>query len=302
MFRASCSQMSIKKAVTPKEYRALHHIADGKLSKLVKADFTRGVKSFKNRIKISEITSAIDSGKEKELLKAIPFDEISGDFEDLQDTLVKGAVGAGKAAVNTLPKSIKPLIRFDATNPRIKKVIAKEVGKLLTDITKEAKKGIREIIKRSFKEGLPTRDIAKLIPDSIGLNARQSKALINKRIALEKAGIKGSRLDEALKKYAKQKLKERKNMIARTETIRAVNMGQQEVWEQASEQGLLNKQKSTKVWVVTPDDKTCKICLGIEGQEVLLGEKFYVPDLGIHVRTPPAHPNCRCATKLNIRH
>jgi hypothetical protein len=49
---------------------------------------------------------------------------------------------------------------------------------------------------------------------------------------------------------------ERAELIARTETMRASNEGQQEAWDQAVEEGLLTGNEQQE-WIVTPDDRLC---------------------------------------------
>jgi len=74
--------------------------------------------------------------------------------------------------------------------------------------------------------------------------------------------------------------------IARTETIRASNMGR-----------LIGYQKSDvvegKQWIVTYDDRTCPDCLEMANQKVPLLSKFISPRFG-QIDVPPLHPNCRC--------
>jgi hypothetical protein len=293
--------VNINKKLIPQEYRILHRVADN-MSRFVVGSLTEGINTFKKGIDERKITSAIDSFSETALLDVIPFEELPEHFDKTKTILGNGLKKAGEESVKTLPKIIKPLIRFDTKNPRIVSTVENEIGNLITEIVEESRKGITQIVKRSFDEGLPSREIAKIIPDSIGLNVPQSKAVINRRILLEKEGVKGRKLDELVKKYAEQKLKERKTSIARTETIRAVNMGQQEVWMQAADEGLLNLDTAKKRIVVTPDDRLCPICLDVDGQEVLLTAKFQIPlangGQGALVETAPFHPSCRCAMEL----
>jgi hypothetical protein len=78
--------------------------------------------------------------------------------------------------------------------------------------------------------------------------------------------------------------------IAHTEAMAAANEGQKQLWEQAAKDGYLTG-KESMIWIVTPDDRLCDICEGLEDMVVPLGESF--PEGG-----PPAHPNCRCTIGL----
>jgi hypothetical protein len=84
----------------------------------------------------------------------------------------------------------------------------------------------------------------------------------------------------------------RARLIARHETMAAVSEGQRQAWEQATDEGLLTGDES-RVWIVTPDDKLCSICEGLEDKKAKLGEP-YVGDDGEEYDGPPAHVQCRC--------
>ena len=106
----------------------------------------------------------------------------------------------------------------------------------------------------------------------------------------------------------------RAETIARTETIRAANMGQQLVWDEALDSNLL-PETAEKVWMATGDDRTCPICAVLDGQTIGIrgdfaitrratsftrdGDTFRVGNTAAlktptTSRTPPAHPRCRC--------
>ena len=81
-------------------------------------------------------------------------------------------------------------------------------------------------------------------------------------------------------------------MIARTETMRASNMGQQEAWAQAKDKGLLTG-KEKKEWITTPDDRLCPVCEPMDGKKVPMADEF-------DIEGPPAHPQCRCTIAITL--
>jgi SPP1 gp7 family putative phage head morphogenesis protein len=89
----------------------------------------------------------------------------------------------------------------------------------------------------------------------------------------------------------------RAETIARTETMRASNQGQQELWAQAEDAGLLTG-KEEQEWIVTPDDRLCPICEPMDGVTAPMGGSFRL-NTGEVVDGPPAHPNCRCTIALS---
>ncbi len=80
--------------------------------------------------------------------------------------------------------------------------------------------------------------------------------------------------------------------IARTETIRASNMGQQELWRAQRNGGRLTGHEQRE-WIVTPDDRLCPQCAAMEGALAPFDQAF-----SNGVMVPPLHPNCRCTIAL----
>lgn len=72
------------------------------------------------------------------------------------------------------------------------------------------------------------------------------------------------------------------NTIARTEVMRAANMGRLNAYKKS---GVVKG----KEWVTAWDDRTCPRCSDCDGHRTLLDQAF---DCG--VMAPPLHPNCRC--------
>lgn len=84
----------------------------------------------------------------------------------------------------------------------------------------------------------------------------------------------------------------RARLIARHETMAAVSEGQRQAWDQAVDEGLLTGDEK-RTWIVTPDDKLCPICEGLDGKTASMGGS-YVGDDGEEYDGPPAHVQCRC--------
>lgn len=120
---------------------------------------------------------------------------------------------------------------------------------------------------------------------------------------LEARGITGERANELLERrtmrYANKLRRSRSRMIARTETSFALNEARQASYDAAINGGLMNN-TATKTWVSGGFD-VCNICSPIVGQTVPLQTVFFWAGgfRGGNGKTPPAHPNCRCKTRMN---
>jgi hypothetical protein len=96
-------------------------------------------------------------------------------------------------------------------------------------------------------------------------------------------------------------------MIARTETMRAANMGAFDEWRAAGDAGLFDVRSAQRIWIATPDDRACDDCLSLDGEVIGFEETFTVPgeetddeESSLSADMPPLHPMCRCSTALEI--
>jgi len=166
---------------------------------------------------------------------------------------------------------------FDVINPLSVKWAEKYSYELITLVEKETKKGIREIVSHGLKEGKTLTQVARDIEHlkDVGLNGRQSAALLKYRKALEAQKLpKELYLQKYTKRYDRL-LRDRSELIARTEVSRSVN------------EGYLDSLEGTRyeeVEISSAGD-ACSECLDLAGQRFTRAEARGVL---------PKHPNCRC--------
>jgi RNA:NAD 2'-phosphotransferase (TPT1/KptA family) len=123
---------------------------------------------------------------------------------------------------------------------------------------------------------------ATQIADDISQTSKDNIALAVARAQEE--GDLNEQYDEILDAVGDEA---RASLIARTESMTAVNEGQRDAWDQALEKGLLTEDNRV-VWIATSD--ACPECEELDGEERTLDGE-YPGDGG---DGPPLHPNCRC--------
>ena len=166
---------------------------------------------------------------------------------------------------------------FDVINPLSVKWAEKYSYELITLVEKETKKGIREIVSHGLKEGKTLTQVARDIEHlkDVGLNGRQSAALLKYRKVLEAQKLpKELYLQKYTKRYDRL-LRDRSELIARTEVSRSMN------------EGYLDSLEGTRyeeVEISSAGD-ACTLCLD------LAGIKFKRAEARGRL---PVHPNCRC--------
>ena len=183
---------------------------------------------------------------------------------------------------------------FNRTDPVSAAWARAQAAKLVVEVASETKEAIRQIIAVGFEQGFAPRQAARQIRELVGLTRGQSRAVGNLRTRLAAGGkLSSVQIDARAARYADKLHRYRALNIARTETIRSASRGQEQLWDQAKESGLLGADAKRK-WIVTRDDRLCPFCEAMQGQVVGLGEQFVSDDLGA-VDGPPLHASCRCA-------
>lgn len=202
---------------------------------------------------------------------------------------------------------------FDQTNPQAVEWASHNAAVLVKDVTDETRAAIREIITLAFNEGIPPARAARMIRGVVGLTSRGATAVDNLRLRIEEHpgglvragnvpirvpedGMTSARLERTLQGYADRLTRQRALVIARTETLRASNEGQRQLWHQAVQAGLLSGHERRE-WIATPDERECPICEELDGKTAGLHEDFESASEG-GIIGPPAHPNCRCTTGI----
>lgn len=182
---------------------------------------------------------------------------------------------------------------FDVVNPRVVEWIRENAGARITEISATSREAIRLLIERGIREGIPPASLARMIRSSIGLHSRQVRAVANLRARMLADGRPAAMIEKAVERYTARLLKQRAEMIARTEIIKAETQGQLELWRQQAEAGNIDRNLAGVRWIVTPDDRLCPECSELDEVVVGLGELF--PG---GVEGSPLHPSCRCVVAL----
>jgi hypothetical protein len=219
---------------------------------------------------------------------------ITGDYKrQLEDVYI----AAGRRTSATLASS------FDIRNPRstdfLERYDLRNGATGIRQVTADQATAVRDIVTGAFQQGGHPVEQARMIRNIVGLLPRQAQAVVNYRDALTQEGRASDQLNRMVDRYQGKLLNRRAQTIARTETIRAANAGQQAAWRQAADDQLLNRVTARQQWIVTPDDRLCPFCAAVpdlnpDGVEL---DGTFESELG-PVEGPPLHPNCRCALTL----
>lgn len=219
-------------------------------------------------------------------------------------------------------------VSFDLLNPNTIEHLRSYSFNLLKQMADHVREGVREAMGAGMAQGIGPKEIAREIRATagFGLTAQQSRAVANFRAELQsmdraklqallrgearllrdkrfdasirnalagKAPLTQAQIDKMVDRYRDRMHRHRALNIARTEAIRAANIGAHEAMRQAEDGGVIPVGSIVRRWVVSKDERTCPICLAIPKKNpngVGLRQPFQT-SLGA-VMLPPAHMLC----------
>lgn len=255
--------------------------------------FLAAVRGAADVVNISDLVDAVRSGQVSQIEAAAQLEELSPALRRLLLPVLGRLFALGVQVGEDQLGDVALTIAFDLSNPEAIAWVQSHGASLVTDVTDGTRSAIRALVDVAFREGRSPDQLAREIREVIGLTERQMEAVQAFRERLWNEGVEASEVERRAARYADAQLRYRAEMIARTETLEASNEGQQQLWEHARAQGLLNPEKTRRVWIVTPDGRLCDLCEPMDGEEATLGGTFKGG-----VRRPPRHPQCRCTTGL----
>lgn len=276
---------------------AVHRVA-ARLEPELRTRFLSAIDRLQGYVDVGALAKAIEQDDPEAAEALLHLDDLPAELRPLVDTVHQVFHGAGHVASEELGAALNVTIRFDLTNPRAVRFAAEHGGALIREVSEATRNGVRTLIANGIAGGRPPVATARQIRDLVGLTDRQAQAVENYQAELLEEGRAEAQVERMVSRYGTKLLNQRAKLIARTETIRASSEGQLETWRQAAGNGLINPAKTTRRWVATDDDRTCPICLDLDGQTV----GFYEPFQSIvgPVMASPVHPGDRCSQVLVI--
>ena len=254
----------VVKAADP-DWKQLHRIADRLRPDLQRTLFD-ALDTLKKQIPTASLVDLIEGGQLDQVLAAVKLE--LPDLTALRDVIGTIAGQSGRVAAVGLN------MRFDLVNERAVRWAGEYGSQLITEVNRETQQAVAEIVQRGFLEGQAPRVQALAIEQVVGLHSRDAGAVTRYLSGLVESGVSERRAADLAGTYSKRLLRKRAELIARTETMRASNMGQQLAWDAAADTGLLIREETRKVWIVTDDDRTCSRCMSLEDATVPLDGSF----------------------------
>lgn len=250
-----------------------HEIADS-LAPDLRASFLAMVDTISHSVPEATLTSLLDRGDVVGIVNA--FEEVLATaltFSTATDlTSVYGAITT-QTLGNTL-RSAGFSASFSLISDLALDRIRTHTANLVVGISRDTVAALRTIVEQHYIDGLGAAQASRVIRSVVGLLPSHAAAVGRYSAALQDQGLPPAQRSHFVSTYARRLLDYRADNIARTEVITAAVSGQMAGWLKLAEQGILQRDRTRVLWVVTDDDRLCPWCAVMEGVTVELGELF----------------------------
>ncbi len=261
------------------------------------------------RADFPDVTALLETGKVHAAIQL--FHQVAPEVV-LTEAMRDALLGAARTVLRVEAGRLE--ISFNRVNERAVRWAEREAARQITGLSSALHRTLNSIITDALEAGASPRAVASEIRSLIGLTTAQARQVESLFLQSIRDGVTESHALRIAERNSARLIRFRAETIARTETIRAANMGQQLVWDEALDSNLLPT-TAEKVWVATGDDRTCPICAVMDGKVVGIRDDYSVTTRAtsftrsgatfrvsgtaalktpVATRTPPAHPRCRC--------
>jgi hypothetical protein len=196
---------------------------------------------------------------------------------------------------------------FDDLDPNVIFFTRRHAAELITSLTDSQRQSLNALLTRRNLSRSSVDQIAAELRQIVGLHPRWANAVTNFHQRLLDDGVHPAFARKQSEKYQQRLIRARAWTIARTEVMKAQNMGQKIGWQQAIDMGNLPGTALMK-WVAAIGHPIppCPICLALHDSTVPFPDGRFETTTRLAsgqyrfhaAETPPIHPNCRCRLVL----
>lgn len=246
-------------------------------------------------------------------------------------------VDSAQDAARFLSGALTVTVAFDGSNVRAVQAIQANRLRWIREFTAEQRTVLRQALASGIEQGLNPRDQARLFRDSVGLTARQERAVANYRRLLTTARadnlpslqaidrelrdgrsdksirrairdgtpLPAGQVDRMVDRYRNNYIRYRAEVIGRTEALRSAHQGNEEMYQQAIDDGQIEPQKLVRRWVTASDERVRSSHSSLNGVKKPLGESWQGFNGELRYPGDPDAPasetvQCRCAISTRI--
>lgn len=291
--------------------------------------WSNAVEYLRSENDVSDIQAKLEAGNIHDAVTSL-----EGAAEKFAHAVNNGYLVSGSTAAAKLAKDAETPIVFDATNHGAVTAMRQNTVDLVRAISTEQRSMIQQVVVDGLNDRQAPAQIARTIRDSIGLTPTQEQHVANYRAQLESSSstdlyaamqreladgrydravqraidsgkpIDPDRIDKMVDTYRDNYVQLRAETIARTESLRAVHEGTQQLYTQAIDNGDIAAENMVRTWHSGNSSRTRDSHRAMDGQKRGMDEPFESGN-GNALMYPgdPSAPandtvNCRCTVSV----
>lgn len=270
----------------------------------IESEFLAVIQDHESSVNVAGIETALRMENFQSLIAAYDLVGLEEKYARIIDGLERAATGGGERAIEKIREETGVEIEWDRA--LITGWLATHGEELITQITDSSRTGIQKMWDM-FQEGIlgeNIEDIGAIFAVLYGINSLQSGALgsfaSDLGIADPDIGREAA-LGPRIERMARALLKNRGANVGSHQSSLSYFQGQNAAWDHAVRSQTVTTQVR-KTWFDANDADVCPICLSLDGQTILQGQRFFSPVTNLSYTSPgEPHPDCRCAVVTTTR-
>jgi hypothetical protein len=295
--------------------------------------FRTAVAALKDEIDLDELADLIAQGRVNDAL-----DRLQHVAEALGASTNVAFVTSGQSTAEFLTGANVGRVVFNQVNLNAVAAMQANSLTLIREFTAEQRRAASLALVSGVEAGTNPIAQARNFRDSVGLTETQWTHVASYRAALERAHVDSdaasnavgralrdgrgdsqvlraartskalapAKIDQMVERYTTRYVKHRAEVIGRTEALRAVHQGNEEMYRQAIADGTINPDLIERTWRTRLDGRERKTHLLLNGQKRAWGETWMTKHGEIAYPGDPDAPasetvQCRCALLTRIK-
>lgn len=254
------------------------------------------VQYLQERNQLGEIATLLERG--------VPIDDVIADLDRVAAQLSAEVVGtyllATQSAAQVITEAIKAPVTYDAASYRAVEFAQAARLDSIREFTVAQRNMVRQVVTSGVERGLNPRAQAREVRASLGLTQHQTSQVDRYRqLLLERDPkvleykLRDGRFDRTIRaafdrdqpltrdqvammtdRYRERWVNYRSEVIARTESLRAVHLGTEEMWQQAVNEGEVEEDEIQRIWRTAADHRVRHSHRFMAGQKRSFKEPF----------------------------
>lgn len=261
--------------------------------------FLETISAIRDEHELEELATLLEQGRYDDAL--IRAEESA---RHLASSYTTAYVLAAQETAAFIADKLSVLVSFDQTNSAAVNAMRENQLRIIAEFSEEQRQTTRMALIDGITRGLNPRQQALLFRDSIGLTRYQWEVIQNYRRSLEMNSVdalnrelrdarfdrsvltairtgnslSAEMIDKMVDRYTDNWVSFRADTIARSESLRAVHEGMDQMYNQAISDGLLEESDLTQTWRTASDARVRDSHRSMAGQQRPIGQPFISGD------------------------